>query len=109
MSFGPSGVYARIFDNWVHSGRAMSDSQNCWEIKKCSAALYLNCKAYLEQKHCWDISNPRCSRSMLLCIQMGCPVYDNFMDAIDNEVEYRLKLMFPFLSSIGAEQETSQD
>ena len=86
----------------------MQDSKNCWEIKKCSAAQYLNCKAYIEQKHCWEISNPRGSRSMMLCMQMGCPVYDEFMTQIDHEIEYRLKLMFPFLSSIEEEQEEPQ-
>lgn len=77
----------------------------CWEIKNCSAAQYLNCKAYLESKRCWEITGPRGSRSMLLCVQMGCPVYDVFMDEIDHEIESRLKLMFPFLSNIAPEQE----
>ena len=83
-------------------------NQNCWEIKRCSAAQYLNCKAYLEQKDCWEVSNPRGSRSMLLCLQMGCPVYDEYMDDIDREIEYRLRLMFPFLSSIGEEKEPQE-
>jgi len=78
----------------------MDDSKDCWEIKKCSATHYLNCTAYQEKKKCWEISNPRGSRSMLLCLQMGCPVYDMYMDEIDREIAYRLRLMFPFLSSI---------
>jgi len=78
----------------------MPEGTNCWEIKKCSAAQYLNCKAYLEGKHCWEVSNPRGSRSLLLCLQMGCPVYDLYMDEIDTEIEYRLRLMFPFLTSV---------
>ncbi|PKQ28023.1 MAG: hypothetical protein CVT63_04960 [Candidatus Anoxymicrobium japonicum] len=77
----------------------MTDSQNCWEIKKCSAAQYLNCAAYLEKKKCWEISNPRGSRSMLLCLQMGCPVYDRYMNEIDKEIECRLRMMYPFLAS----------
>ena len=78
----------------------MTDGKNCWEIKKCSAAQYLNCKAYAEGKKCWEVSNPRGSRSMILCVQMGCPVYDEYMDEIDEEIAYRLKMMFPFLTSI---------
>ena len=82
----------------------MADSNsNCWEIKKCSAAQYLNCKAYLEGKRCWEVSNPRGSRSMLLCVQMGCPVYDIYTEEIDREIQYRLKLMYPFLSSFEGE------
>jgi len=81
----------------------MNDSGNCWEIKKCSAAQYLNCKAYGEGKKCWEVSNPRGSRSMMLCLQMGCPVYEAYMDEIDREIEYRLKMMFPFLGSIEEE------
>jgi len=76
------------------------DGKKCWEIKRCSAAQYLNCKAYAERKNCWEISGPRGSRSMLLCVQMGCPVYDARMEEIDREIESRLKLMFPFLSTI---------
>lgn len=79
--------------------------KDCWEIKKCSAAQYLNCKAYLEGKKCWEITGPRGSRSMLLCVQMGCPVYDTYIDEIDHEIESRLKLMFPFLSNIEGEGE----
>jgi hypothetical protein len=81
----------------------MTDSENCWDIKKCSAAQYLNCTAYLEKKRCWEVSNPRGSRSLLLCLQMGCPVYDLHMDDIDKEIEYRLRMMFPFLASIDEE------
>ena len=80
------------------------ESRNCWEIKKCSAAQYLNCKAYEEGKHCWEVSNPRSSRSLLLCLQMGCPVYAEYMEEIDKEIEYRLKMMFPFLGSIEEEK-----
>lgn len=86
----------------------MDEAKNCWEIKKCSAAQYLNCKAYQEQKHCWEVSNPRGSRSMLLCVQMGCPVYDRYTAEIDREIQYRLSLMFPFLSSI-EEQEAPHE
>lgn len=86
----------------------MAENNNCWEIKKCSAAQYMNCSAYQSGEHCWDISNPRGSRSLLLCVQMGCPVYDTYMEEIDKEIEYRLKLMFPFLSSI-EEQEEPQE
>jgi hypothetical protein len=78
----------------------MTDGKNCWEIKKCTAAQYLNCKAYAEGKKCWEVSNPRGSRSMILCVQMGCAVYDEYMDEIDEEIAYRLKMMFPFLTSI---------
>jgi len=87
----------------------MSEVTNCWEIKKCSATQYLNCSAYLEKKRCWEISNPRGSRSMMLCVQMGCPVYEVYMEEIDHEIEYRLKLMFPFLSSIGEEPASTQE
>lgn len=87
----------------------MTHFKNCWEIKKCSAGQYLNCKAYLEQKKCWEISNPRGSRSMMLCLQMGCPVYDEYMDEIDREIEYRLRMMFPFLSTAGDSEEPEQD
>lgn len=83
----------------------MSDAKNCWEIKRCSAAQYLNCKAYSERKSCWEVSNPRGSRSMMLCLQMGCPVYDEHMEQIDLEIANRLKMMFPFLGSI-EDQET---
>lgn len=83
----------------------MIEKKECWEVKKCSAAQYLNCKAYLEKKKCWEISNPRGSRSMMLCVQMGCPFYEQHMEEIDMEIEYRLKLMFPFLSSIDEETE----
>jgi hypothetical protein len=86
----------------------MDDPKDCWEIKKCSATQYMNCKAYQEKKKCWEISNPRGSRSMLLCLQMGCPVYDIHMEEIDREIEYRLRLMFPFLSSIEMEEEAPQ-
>lgn len=86
----------------------MDDKGNCWEIKKCSAVQYLNCKAYEEKKHCWEISNPRGCRSLTLCLQMGCPVYDVYMDEIDHEIEYRLRLMFPFLSSIEEESKASE-
>lgn len=79
----------------------MGDTSKCWEVKKCSAAQYLNCKAYLEDKKCWEISNPRGSRSMMLCLQMGCPVYEEYMEEIDTEIRYRLRLMYPFLASIG--------
>ncbi|MBU4240377.1 MAG: hypothetical protein KKE79_07610 [Actinobacteria bacterium] len=82
----------------------MIDEKKCWEIKKCSAAQYLNCKAFKEDMKCWEVSNPRGSRSMLLCLQMGCPVYEMFMAEIDHEIEYRLRMMFPFLSSIEEEQ-----
>lgn len=78
----------------------MAEDKNCWEIKKCSAAQYLSCKAYAEGKRCWEVSNPRGSRSMMLCLQMGCPVYEEHMDEIDREIEYRLRMMFPFLASI---------
>ena len=78
----------------------MTDDKNCWEIRKCAASQYLNCKAYTEGKKCWEISNPRGSRSMILCVQMGCPVYDEYMDQIDDEITYRLRMMFPFLTSI---------
>jgi hypothetical protein len=37
---------------------------------------------------------------MILCVQMGCPVYDEYMDEIDEEISYRLRMMFPFLTSI---------
>lgn len=87
----------------------MEEDRKCWEIKKCSAAQYLNCMAYTEIKRCWEVSNPRGSRSMLLCLQMGCPVYELFMNEIDNEIEYRLRMMFPFLSSVTAEQEPPQE
>ena len=87
----------------------MEEDKNCWEIKKCSAAQYLNCKAYTESKKCWEVSNPRGSRSMLLCLEMGCPVYMLFMNEIDHEIEYRLRMMFPFLSSVTAEQEPPQE
>jgi len=86
------------FDSGMHN------EAKCWETKKCSAAQYLNCKAYLEDANCWEISNPRGSRSLLLCLQMGCPVYELFMDEIDHEIEYRLRMMFPFLSSVTGEQ-----
>lgn len=79
--------------------------KNCWDIKRCSAAQYLNCKAYLEDKKCWEIIGPRGSRSMLLCVQLGCPVYDAYMDEIDHEIESRLKLMFPFLSNLSGDTE----
>lgn len=82
----------------------MTDQNNCWEIKKCSAAQYLNCKAYAEKKHCWEVSDPRGSRSLLLCLQLGCPVYDLYMEEIDKEIESRLKMMFPFLGSIDEEK-----
>jgi hypothetical protein len=88
---------------------SMTDSRNCWDIKKCSAAQYLNCKAYLENKKCWEISNPRGSRSMMLCLQMGCPVYEIYMEEIDKEIEYRLRMMFPFLASIGEEPQPSTE
>lgn len=96
-----------LFDR--HSGKCyglvnMDDQKDCWEIKNCSATLYMNCKAYQEKKKCWEISNPRGSRSMLLCLQMGCPFYDMHMEEIDREIEYRLRLMFPFLSSIKQEE-----
>jgi len=78
----------------------MTGSENCWDVKKCSAAQYLNCVSYLENKNCWDVSNPRGSRSMMLCLQMGCPVYDLHMEEIDREIENRLRMMFPFLASI---------
>jgi hypothetical protein len=87
----------------------MTDSKNCWDIKKCSAAQYLNCKAYLENKKCWEVSNPRGSRSMMLCLQMGCPVYELYMDDIDKEIEYRLRMMFPFLASIDGGHEPPQE
>jgi len=87
----------------------MAEDNKCWETKKCSAAQYLNCKAYTESKRCWEVSNPRGSRSMLLCLQMGCPVYELFMDEIDHEIEYRLRMMFPFLSSVTVEQESPQE
>jgi hypothetical protein len=87
----------------------MTDSKNCWEIKKCSASQYMNCKAYTEQKKCWEISNPRGSRSMLLCLQMGCPVYEEYMDEIDREIEYRLRMMFPFLGSIEEDETVPQE
>lgn len=77
----------------------MSENKNCWEIKKCSAAQYLNCKAFSERKRCWEVSNPRGSRSLMLCLQMGCPVYDEHAEEIDREIEYRLRMMFPFLGS----------
>lgn len=86
----------------------MSDGKRCWEIKKCSASQYLNCRAYGEQKMCWEISNPRGSRSMMLCLQMGCPVYDEYMDEIDSEIGDRLKMMFPFLGSIEENEELPQ-
>ncbi|MBN1288673.1 MAG: hypothetical protein JXA49_03445 [Actinobacteria bacterium] len=76
------------------------DKDKCWEIKRCSASQYLNCKAYQERKRCWEISNPRSSRSMMLCVQLGCPFYDLHMREIDEEIKYRLKLMYPFLSSL---------
>ncbi len=79
---------------------AMESNLNCWEIKRCAASQYLNCKAFSDMKHCWEVSNPRCSRSLLLCVQVGCPVYDCYMVDIDNEIKSRLKLMFPLLSSI---------
>lgn len=79
----------------------MASGKNCWEIKRCSAAQYLNCKAYSEGKNCWEISNPRGSRSLMLCLQMGCPVYEEHMEEIDREIEARLRMMFPFLGSIG--------
>ena len=79
---------------------SMTGSENCWDVKKCSAAQYLNCVSYLENKNCWDVSNPRGSRSMMLCLQMGCPVYDLHMEEIDREIENRLRMMFPFLASI---------
>ena len=82
----------------------MTDQNNCWEIKKCSAAQYLNCKAYAEKKRCWEVSDPRGSRSLLLCLQLGCPVYDLYMEEIDKEIESRLKMMFPFLGSIDEEK-----
>jgi len=82
----------------------MDERQNCWDIKKCSAAQYLNCKAYQEHKHCWEVPDPRGSRSLILCMQMGCPVYDIYMEEIDHEIEHRLRLMYPFLSSIEEEQ-----
>jgi hypothetical protein len=78
----------------------MTDGKNCWEIRNCAAAQYLNCKAYAEGKKCWEVSNPRGSRSMILCVQMGCPVYDEYMEQIDEEIAYRLRMMFPFLTSI---------
>jgi hypothetical protein len=84
----------------------MTNGENCWEIRKCAAAQYLNCKAYAESKKCWEISNPRGSRSMILCVQMGCPVYDLYMEQIDEEISYRLRMMFPFLTSI---EETAQE
>jgi hypothetical protein len=45
---------------------------------------------------------------MLLCLQLGCPVYDIHMEEIDSEIGYRLRLMFPFLSSIEMEEEIPQ-
>ncbi|MDD5448585.1 MAG: hypothetical protein PHO53_05415 [Actinomycetota bacterium] len=84
----------------------MTEGKYCWEIKKCSAAQYMNCKAYLEKKNCWEISNPRGSRSMLLCLELGCPVYDTHQEEIDSEIRYRLKMMFPFLSSIEPEEQS---
>jgi len=87
----------------------MTDSKNCWDIKKCSAAQYLKCKAYLENKNCWEISNPRGSRSLMLCLQMGCPVYELYMDEIDKEIEYRLRMMFPFLASIEEGSKPTQE
>lgn len=36
----------------------------------------------------------------MLCLQMGCPVYDAYMSEIDREIEYRLRMMYPFLGSI---------
>lgn len=86
----------------------MTDGKNCWEIKRCSAAQYLNCKAYAGKKRCWEVSNPRGSRSLLLCLQMGCPVYEEYMEEIDREIGYRLKMMFPFLGSI-EEEKTPQE
>ncbi len=87
----------------------MAERMNCWEIKKCSAAQYLNCKAYADRKKCWEVSNPRGSRSMMLCLQMGCPVYEEYMDDIDREIEYRLRMMFPFLGSIEEPRRTPQE
>jgi hypothetical protein len=44
----------------------------------------------------------------MLCLQMGCPVYETYMDEIDREIEYRLRMMFPFLASIEEGTKPSQ-
>ncbi len=44
----------------------------------------------------------------MLCLQMGCPVYDEYMDEIDSEIGDRLKMMFPFLGSIEENEELPQ-
>ncbi len=82
---------------------------DCWQIKKCSAVQYLNCRAYLEKKKCWEISNPRCTRSLLLCLELGCPVYDEYVAEIDHEIRDRLALMFPFIASLGTPTSESQE
>lgn len=78
----------------------MSTLKECWDLKKCPAGQYLNCSAFLEKKRCWEVANPRCSRSLLMCLQLGCPVYEVYTEEIDREIRNRLKMMYPLLENL---------
>jgi hypothetical protein len=61
----------------------------CAKIKGCPASQYLSCRAYAESLDCWQISSPRCSADLRICIQYGCPVYERFKAEIENTLKER--------------------
>ncbi len=61
----------------------------CQELRGCPASQYLNCEAYREGLRCFEVAQPRCTRDLLLCMQLGCPAYDHWAPEIDSEMKRR--------------------
>lgn len=62
---------------------------NCQKIKACPASQYLFCEAFKMGLECWQVSEPRCSSEMRLCMQYGCPVYDRYTTEIEQALKDR--------------------
>lgn len=61
----------------------------CYELRGCPASQYLYCEAYTSGLRCYQVPNPRCTKDLLFCMQMGCPAYDAWSSDIDAEMRSR--------------------
>lgn len=56
------------------------NKRNCWEIKSCSAGLYIICDAYKSNVNCWEVSKPVCcNKEKVTCLD--CIIYKSTYNA----------------------------
>ncbi len=69
-----------------------ASQDRCWEIMHATSPTgesCLNCQAYIDQKHCWEVDERPCTNSPAVCILINCPVYLEFKEEIEKKLAER--------------------